>query len=343
MLKVITSDSEKAKRRQGTIESRVPFVLDGQRYEVQKKIVNGEMSIPRWTKPVGEMLSQGSVESYKEVVGKVALDVELGREKIPLLYKEIYDLITDPNLPEIIDAKWALTGAVVFMEHAEGQEVKFGSLRAEQGPTARIVTYSAGLEYTKQMKEFNHSFQIDILNRAMGEGYNALLNHIHLGPIVKFSYKAANKTSFQGQPGDERWVAIWRTLIEAQGEAGTKKRQGSLLLANSADQTHIEMALKGFSAGGTTYAPISGITTIIYYDGYNTKVGKKDYTYEGVAPGTAYLIRPKQGFKELLKKDLHIEANQGDLSRLVESQLVGYAFRGSYAAVEENVQEIALK
>ncbi len=342
MFKVISFEGEKAKRRQGTIENRVPFVLDGQRFEVVKKIVNGEMSIPRWSRPFGEMLTLGSAESFKELLGKVTLDVELGREKVPLLYKEIYDLISDANLPELLDAKWAMSGAVIFAEHMEGQEVKFGSLRAEQGPTARIVTYSAAFEYTKQMMEFNRSFEVDILNRAMGEGYNALLNHIHLSPIISFAYKAENKTAYKGKTDEERWVSIWRTLVEAQSTAGTAKRQGNILLANSADQTHIEMALKGFSHAGTTYAPISGITTVIYYDGYSVKVGKKEYGYSGVPAGKAFLIRGKRGFKELLKKDLQIEANQGDLTRLVQSQMVGYAFRGVYAAVEENVQEIAL-
>lgn len=343
MFKVISFEGEKAKRRQGTIESRVPFVLDGQRFEAIKKIVNGEMSIPRWSKPVGEMLSLGSVESFKELLGKVSLDVELGREKVPLLYKEIYDFISDENLPEILDAKWAMSGTVIFMEHAEGQEIKFGSLRAEQGPTARIVTYSAGFEYTKQMIDFNRTFEIDILNRGMGEGYNALLNHIHLSPIVSFSYKPANKTAFQGKEGEERWVSIWRTLDAARSAAGTAKRQGSILLANSADQTAIETALKGFTYNGTTYAAISGITTVIYYDGYSVTVGKKEHSYPGVAPGKAYLIRPKRGFKELLKRDLQIETTQGDLSRLVQAQMVGYAYRGVYAAIEENVQEIALQ
>lgn len=343
MFKVVSFESEKAKRRQGTIESQAFYVLDGQRYGVQKRIVNGEMSIPRWSKPIGEMLSLGSVENYKELLGKVTLDVELGREKVPLLYKEIYELLSDPNFPELLDSKWAMSGAVIFAEHLEGQEVKFGSLRAEQGPPARIVTYSAAFEYTKQMMEFNRAFEVDILNRSMGEGYNALLNHIHLSPIISFAYPAANKTAYQTQAGEERWVSIWRTLVAAQSAAGTKKRQGNVLLANSADQTHIEMALKGFSHGGTTYAPISGITTVIYYDGYTVKVGKKEYGYDGVAPGKAYLIRSKRGFKELLKKDLQIETTQGDLSRLIQSQMVGYAFRGVYAAVEENVQEITLQ
>ena len=65
------------------------------------------------------------------------------------------------------------------------------------------------------------------------------------------------------------------------------------------------------------------------------------YSYGGVTPGKAYLIRPKRGFKELLKQDLRVEAAMGDLTRLVDSQIVAYAHRGVFAAVEENVQEIS--
>lgn len=341
-MRIISLDTLRAERRNGTYESKVSYVLDGQAYEVDKKIVNGEMELPVLSKPIGEMLTLGSMANFKELLGKVALDVELGREKVQVLYKPIYDLISDPTLPELLDSKWALTGAVIFAEHMEGQQVRFGTLQAEQGPVARIITYSAAFEYTKQMVEFNHSFEMDILNQSMGEGYNALLNHIHLSPIISFSYPAANKTSFQGEAGEPRWVSVWKCITEGKKQAATKKRQGNILLANSADQMDIEMAIKGFTYSGTTYAPIPGIDTIIYYDGYDVRVGKKEYGYAGVAPGKCFLIRPKRGFKELLKKDLQIEANKGDLTRLVENQMVGYAFRGLFAAVEENVQEIAI-
>src|SRR5690606_31619659 len=98
----------------------------------------------------------------------------------------------------------------------------------------------------------------------------------------------------------------------------------------------------GYQINGTTYPDVSGIESVIYYDGWTVQVGKKTFEYAGVTPGKAYLIRPKSGSKELVKLDLRIEATAGDLSRLIESQIVGYAYRGVYAAIEENVQEISL-
>lgn len=343
MFNVVSIDTLKAARRQGTHTEKIPFVLDGRVFEVEKKIVSGEMETLAITRPVGEMLTSGSVEQYKDLLRKVVLDVELGREQVPVLYKPIYEGINDPNLPRLIDAKWALYGTVVFSEHIEGEEVKFGKLQAEQGPAARILTYTAGFEYTKEMRDFNEAFTVEVLNRAIGEAYNALLNHLHLSPIITFNYKAANKTAYQGQAGETTWVGVYKTLVKAVADAAVAKRPGTVLLASSADQQVIEMALRGgHQIEGTIYPAVQGIQTVIYYDGWETQVGKKLYSYPGVPQGKAYLIRPKRGFKELVKQDLRIEATSGDLSRLVESQIVAYAYRGVYAAVEENVQEISL-
>lgn len=342
-MNIYSQERLKEARRQGTYTEKIPFILDGKLCEVEKKIVNGEMETLELAKPIGEMLTSGSVEQFKDLLRKVVLDVELGREQVQLLYQPIYERIQDANLPRVIDAKWALTGTVVFTEHMEGEEVKFGRLQAEQGPVARILTYTAGFEYTKEMKDFNEAFSVEILNRGMGEAYNALLNHIHLSPIVGFNYESANKTSYQGASGDLAWVGVYKTLTKAISDAAVAKRPGTVLLASTADQHLIEMALKGgHQIEGTVYPAVTGIQSVIYYDGWEVTVGKKSYSYAGVTPGKAYLIRPKRGFKELVKQDLRIEATSGDLSRLIESQIVGYAYRGVYCAVEENCQEISL-
>ena len=115
------------------------------------------------------------------------------------------------------------------------------------------------------------------------------------------------------------------------------------MLASKANQIDIETAIRGgYQINGTVYPPISGINTVIYYDGWDETVGKKKTTYAGCPTDKIYLIRPKRGFKELLKQDLRIESNTGDITRLVEEQIVGYSYRGVFAAVEENVQELTI-
>ncbi|MEW6540576.1 MAG: hypothetical protein AB1402_03025 [Bacillota bacterium] len=344
MVQVISIETLREKRRAGTIEVPVSFLVDGKEYQVTKRIVNGEMETLQLTKPIGELLTLGSIESIKDLVGKAVLDVELGREKVPVLYRPIYDIIEDKNLPPVVDAKWALGGACVFTEHMEGEEVKFGKLYAEEGPSARILPYSAGFEYTKFMKDFNQSFSVEMLNKAIGEAYNALVNHIHLYPIFAFTYPAANKTAYAGAAEDPAWVGVWKTIQAAKKDAAKKKRKGTVLLANSANEADIQMALEGgHQIAGTKYPGISGISAVVYYDGWEVTVGKKTHNYPGVPENKAYLVRPERGFKALLKQDLRLEAARGDLARLVEAQIVGYAYRGVFAAVGENVQELSLQ
>ncbi|MBS7212958.1 MAG: aspartate ammonia-lyase [Megamonas funiformis] len=343
MLNIVSQESMLEARRKANIETQIPFILNGKKEFATKKIVNGEMETLKFNKPLGEMISYGGTNVSKELLRKVVLDVELGREEVQPLYSPIYDTISDPNLPEILDAKWALRGACVFMETVEGGEVKFGTMQAEYGPTARIVTYTAGFEYTKQMKDFNQSFQVEMLNKALGQSYNALLNHIHLSPFINFSYKSANKTAYAGTAEDISWVRLYNTIKNGMKAAIVAKRTPTVMLASKANQIDIEMALRGgYQINGTNYPAINGINTIIYYDGWEETVGKKNYEYKGCPADKIYLVRPKRGFKELLKQDLRIEANTGDLTRLIQEQIVGYAYRGVFAAVEENVQELTI-
>jgi hypothetical protein len=342
-MNIVSQETMIAARRQYSGECKVPFVLNGKVDYADKKIINGEMETLAFSRPIGEMITYGGTNVSKDLLRKVVLDVELGREDVQPLYQPIYDVISDANLPEVLDAKWALRGSVVFTQSMEGQEVKFGTLEAEYGPTARVLTYSAGFEYTKQMTDFNQSFQVELLNKAMGQAYNALCNHIHFSPITGATYKPANKTALQGETTDPFWLRLYHTLKEGIKSTVVAKRPATVLLASKANQIDIEMALNGgYQLNGTILPKLSGINTVIYYDGWEEKVGKKTYTYNGVDTKKIYLIRPKRGFKELLKQDLRIEANAGDLTRLVEQQMIGYAYRGVYAAIDENVQELTI-
>lgn len=358
-MRIINIESARQERRDqlikaGTLEERVPYLYGEHRADnpasVVKRFVNGEMELLELTRPVGEMITTAA--GRQELLQKVVLDVELGRERVPLLYQPIFESLEDRNFPEVFDAPWAQHGVVVFLELTEGEEVKFGHIEAEKGPTARIVTYAAGFEYTEKMVKFNQTFSMQMLDRAFGEAYNALLNHIHLGSFMAATYAAANKTAAvyvdaEGNPkanatGASPILSMRETIKKALADTLDAKRAGSILLVAGANQIPIQEALGKLWMRGTEYAAMGGIDTIIGYDGWTVKVGKKDFSYGGVPANKAYLIRPKRGFKELIKEDLVIDAGDGDLSRLVESQVVGRAYRGTFCAIAENVQEITL-
>ncbi len=341
-MRIISIDTLKAERRAlAEVPVRGAFLARGMREPevVESKIVNGEMEVLDLARPIGEMLT--SADTQKELLRKVVLDVELGRQEVPILYKPIYDLISDRNFPETFEAKWAQYGVVVFVEHMEGEEVKFGSLAVEQGPIASLKTWAAGFEYTEDMVEYNQTFNMEVLNRAFGEAFNALLNHIHLYPIISYAYAAGNQTAADatGATAIEKMRNTLRAAIKAAATAG---RPGNVLLCHSSRVDDIREGLARQVISGSELPAVGGIDTIIAYDGWSIKVGRNDYSYAGVATNKAYLIRPKRGFKELVKHDLIVDSSSGDLTRLIESQVVGRARRGTFASIPENVQEIGL-
>ena len=351
MARIISLDRLRQERTKLSYEQTVPFVYKGEMCYVTKKVVNGGMEIFLLGKPIGEMLTSST--SRKELLEKVVLDVELGKETVPLLYGPIYERMEDSNFPEVFDPKWAQYGVVVFLQYIEGDEIKFGSLRAEEGPVARIITWAAGFEYTEDMIEYNQTFNMEVLNRAMGESHNALLNHLHLDPIISYNYAASNTTNavyvdVEGKPTTKEagnahpTLSLRETLKKGRGDSRKKKRPGNVLLVAGTREEHVQEALEGMHVRGTDLLALGGITEIIAYDGYDIRVAKKSYSYGGVNDNTAYLIRPKGGFKELVKHGLRVDAGDGDLSRLIETQIVGRTRRGVYAAVAENVQKINL-
>jgi len=297
------------------------------------------------TEPIARLItSQQGVDTLRQ---KVTLDVNEGRADIPLLYESIYDRLFDDDLPEHVDTNMLSEVQAVFLRRLEGGEVYFGTLSEQAPGSVPIVNYSAGFDWTREHKKWNKTYSIELYNKAAGRAYNALLNHLHLSAIITFAYTAANQTAADTTAGATLLDRTRNTLTAAIRAAGTARRPGSVLLASSADKFTIEDAMaRRFDAHDNELPAVNDIREIIYYDGETLPVGEKTYAYPGVAPKTAYLIRPKQQFMELCAteggEDLIVEFGNGDVSRGILEQMVRHTYRGVYAAVAGNVQQVTL-
>ncbi len=103
MARIISIDTLRDERRKQNIEADVPFIgPGGTPGSVSKRIVNGEMDTYELTRPpIGEMLTTPA--GLYELVQKSVIDLELGREQMPLLYQPIYRSIEDKNFTEFVD------------------------------------------------------------------------------------------------------------------------------------------------------------------------------------------------------------------------------------------------
>jgi hypothetical protein len=294
-------------------------------------------------KPVSEMIttSQGSMD----LLEKVRIDVEFGLADVPLVYQPVYDTIAGPFPGGVVQLNEnTLEGRVVFLQHFEGGEIIFGTLAKGVPVNIAIATYAAAFEWTEDMIEFDKTWDITLNNRAFGRAYNYLLNHLHLSPILSYTYTAQNQTAANatGATLQEKTLLTFQAAYKSAVLA-TPQRTPSVLVANEGNRFQIEDALLT-PVRDTQGNPLPRVPldTIIYYNGATVNNGVKNYVYPGVTAGKCYFIFPKQRFKELVHHDLRIDIGPPDISRLIEGQQVGRARRGLYADIANSVQEVTL-
>lgn len=346
-MKIISIEALREERRKQTVDTPVAYIgVDGKERTVTKKIVNGEMETFEFTQPLGEMITTPA--GLESIIQKSVIDLELGRETVPLLYGPIYRRHEDANFTQNVDVFPFTSAQVVFLEHLELEEVKFGTRKIGTKDTVPIVTYTAGFQWTEDMVLYDKTWEVAEAGRSMGEAYNALLNHIHLYPILSYSYAAKNKTA--ADTTGSTYLEKMRNTIKAglihasqdkNSDTGAPRRP-TALLAHSSKRWDVEEALQRMQIGGTIYPAISQIDTLIFYDGWSITVGEKAYSYAGVNSGKAYLVEPQRWFRELVKHDLKVDAGGADLKRLIENAVVGRARRGVIASPANAVEELTL-
>jgi len=249
----------------------------------QKQKVLDEIPQIELLKTISEMITtaQGSMD----LLEKVRVDVEFGLAEVPLLYGPVYEAIPGPFPGGVVQLNEnTLQGNVVFLEKFEGGEVVFGTLAKGVPASVGIQTYAAGFEWTEDMIEFDRTWDITLNNRAFGRAYNMLLNHLHLSPVIAFSYAAANQTAADatGATLQEKTLITFRNAYSTAVQA-TPQRTPSVILANEADRFQIEDALLTpvRDAQGNPLARVP-VDAIIYYNGGTITNGAKSYAYAGV-------------------------------------------------------------
>lgn len=330
----------------------------------------GELARLVMDKPFGEFL--GSSDMLEELAQKVTVDIELGRDAIPTVYNSLYRTTVNPNFPRLLDANMILYANVVFLEHVEGQEVRFGTTASETGVTVPILTYTAGFEWDEDVEVYDEGWRLSMLNEAIGRAYNALLDHLHLSPIITYNYAAiGNQTAAQTPTGNEIEdirATLRQGLIDAAANTDALGRlkpiRPTTILCSTADALKINDALSlgnrpsiGTVAGGgdidvllgrvpdtaTAGASVNALTTIIAYDGNTVEMGNLDFTYAGVASGECYLIQPQRNLFEFVKHDLRVDTDRpADLSRLIAAQMVARTRRGLLMSPDLSVWEVTL-
>jgi len=304
---------------------------------------------------VQELITSSDISAADFVANKVEVDVSVGRADNPTLFDPLYTIRRDANFPELVptniaNPKWG----IMFFDHQEGGEIHFGTLAKGAKGNIPIREAAAGIQYTQRMIDFNYLSQIEDSNLEFGRAWNAMLNHKALGPLLTFTYPAANITAADATAGVTYQERIRNTLRAGQRAAknalaadGTgKSRAWNFLLCHSTDTADIRDAL--MYRTGANLNPLASVDdfTVIEYDGWSTTLNygtvNKTFSYPGVTPKTCYGIRAGTGLVFLEKLDLAFANGDADLSRLIAQQIVGRGLHGFLADVASTAQKMTL-
>lgn len=275
-------------------------------------------------------------------------EVDAGRDEEPILYTPIYDIVADASLPKNVSVNKIGPGGVIFEEVFEGGEVKFSGIGASEY-TVPIRHWATGLEYSKDLVIFNELWNVPLVERQMGIAHNALLNHLHLNPILAYSYAASNQTA-ANTDGDSVVENYFLTLQDAVTNSKTDttnvRRGPYTLLISSSNMFMMERALTRVPQQGFTSQSslLDMVSNVIVYDGWSGTRGAKTVTYSGVTANKAYLISQQyrgQDFRSFEKQALMNEGMQEDISRFL-TQTVWDSYYGVYANPLRSVEEVTL-
>lgn len=311
----------------------------------------------RFTDHVREMGEDSSGKPIYEFIGtdnfgtewqqRQFYEVNAGRDEEPIVYTPLYDIVNDANLPKNIDVNTIGPGGVVFEEVFEGGEVKFSTITSGEF-TVPIRHWGTGLEYSDDLITYNSMWNVALVERQMGIAHNALLNYLHLNPILSYTYTGDNQTAAvtTGATATEDWLLTLEAAIANSRSDATNPRRGPYyLLIAGANEFMVERALQRVPQQGVALqanSALSAIRGVIVYDGWSGTRGAKTTTYSGVTAGKAYLISQQyrgQDFRSFVKTDLQLYGTQEDVSRFL-TQSVWHSRYGVYANPVRSVEEI---
>lgn len=322
-------------------EMAVSFEGQGIRPEIftNEMIARNSEAIPR-----GEMMSADDLRAFAE---QTALDVSVGMAEYPTIFQHIYEEIKNEHFPRDVRVRDIIGLQAAFGVVNDGESVpladfKFGSLE-----TVSFKTFAAGYSISRTFEQFNEFWKLPQASKALGIAHNAILDHLHLSPIITHTYTGKAVTN-KATGGSTDLETVWLTLRAGIKDALKRttahgyRLRPTIALCNSATAMDVEAAIKGLLQKGTQLGSLGQIKTVLSYDGWSGEVGGIKYDFEAPKDNEVYLIVPKVSFKSLIKEELtHLE-QRGNILNLSALDVVETFTRVPVAGVADAVHKVKL-
>lgn len=305
----------------------------------------------RLARAENEAAGEMSMEDVRAFIQNATVDVTRARAENPTLYQFIYDEIVNSEFTETIDVRDLIGLQAAFGVVNAGESVPLASWKTGELETVKMLDYACGYSVLEKWVRYNQFWNVGQANRAIGIAYNAILDHIHLSPILKGSYSGAavtSKVSGAAYASATELEIIYHTLrngikdaLKRQDAHGFRLRP-TIALCNSATAMDVEAAVAGMQQRGSQLGALGQIQSVLAYDGWQGEIKGEKVTFEAPANNEVYLIQPKDMFKALVKTDVTRLTQKGDIMKLSNLDVVQFFSRAVIADVSGSVHKVKL-
>ncbi|MGP1438302.1 MAG: hypothetical protein ACTTKH_04445 [Treponema sp.] len=323
----------------GAVKGEMNMVVTG---TPPKRLFTSPMFDDLIKKPMGEMNAQ----DLKNLVQQVIIDIASEQASIPPLYKTIYEEIVDSSFPASLEVKDIIGLQTAFGIVGDGESVPLGEFKCEELGTVHFKTYATGYSVTEEWVAFNQFWKIAQANKAIGQAHTAILDHIHLSPIISAEYKddklTKKETVKDGTPLQIVYASLRKGLKDAMSRKNSRGYtfKPTLALCNSSTALDVMSAIKGETERGKTLGSLGMIEKVVIYDGWAGTVNNVKYEFIAPKDNEVYLVEPKNGFKALVKKELTKIEQKGNVLSLSNLEVAEFFMRAVVADVSGAVHKV---
>lgn len=278
---------------------------------------------------------------------KIWYDLSLTMKEVPLVYKQIYQTLSDPSLPEYIPIKdFAPLSDFFFTQVLDGEAVLLNKVKQE-GMTSVALQINAG-GWIKSFREmlFDNSIADANMRDQAARGYRNYLNAVYMNPIVSFTGELKDTrfdaSCIKDTPKSKMsWFEKNWHIVKAGINRSKKWNVDNQLNAqyvavmNEETESWFQDATDEVNPDGNKRYPslTNFMKTRVIYNGASMKDGDKPVVYSGVATGTILLVPVGvKHFVEFEKVPLTVITDEGMANNLGAKTTVMYDCRGQYAS-----------
>lgn len=280
---------------------------------------------------------------------KIWYDFSRSLEQVPLVYKQLYQTLSDRNLPEVIPVKdFAPITDFFFTQVLDGEAVLLNDVEGKGAGIVTLQINAGGWLTSFRESLFGNGVREANMRDSAARGYRHYLNAVYMNPIVSFA-GVPNKTLFNASSikdtpkASMTWFEKNWYILKAMIQASAKYKKENQIsctyvpVMNEVTFSYFVDVADAVNPDGNKRYPslMNFFRNAVVYNGAHLKDKEGTVIYTGIEDGAIlYVPIGCKHFVEFEKLPLTAIADEGLANNLGAKTNVLYDCRGMYATTD---------